>query len=84
MTLTKLPYAGFGQTTQQQQQQQQQQQPANPYDAIHNAILNCNMFGDERDTTLARWNLLQALWGTGKGMKGDKLVTHSLITILLA
>lgn len=25
------------------------------------------MFGDERDRTLSRWNLVQALWGTGKG-----------------
>lgn len=25
------------------------------------------MFGDERDEVLAKWNLLQASWGTGKG-----------------
>lgn len=30
-------------------------------------MFNCNVYGDERDPILARWNLLQALWGTGKG-----------------
>lgn len=31
------------------------------------SILQCCMFGDERDEVLAKWNLLQASWGTGKG-----------------
>ncbi|CAG2058383.1 unnamed protein product [Timema podura] len=52
---------------QQQQQQQPQPQQINPYEALHNAVFNCNVYGDERDSTLTRWNLLQALWGTGKG-----------------
>lgn len=26
-----------------------------------------NVFGDERDEILKKWNLLQACWGTGKG-----------------
>jgi nuclear pore complex protein Nup54 len=47
--------------------QPQQQVPPNPVEALHNAVFNCNVYGDERDTTLARWNLLQALWGIGKG-----------------
>ncbi|GLH05472.1 Putative nucleoporin Nup54, partial [Gryllus bimaculatus] len=56
----------------QPQQQPQQQQPTvdgvtNPLEALYNAVFNCNIYGDERDSTLARWNLLQALWGTGKG-----------------
>ena len=25
------------------------------------------VFGDERDAVLAKWNQLQACWGTGKG-----------------
>ena len=25
------------------------------------------IFGDERDTIIAKWNQLQAFWGTGKG-----------------
>ncbi|KAJ9577545.1 hypothetical protein L9F63_005918 [Diploptera punctata] len=45
---------------------QPQQVPPNPVEALYNAVFNCNVFGDERDSTLARWNLLQALWGTGK------------------
>ncbi|XP_069702368.1 nucleoporin p54 [Periplaneta americana] len=46
-------------------QPQQQVQP-NPLEALYNAVFNCNVYGDERDSTLARWNLLQALWGIGK------------------
>lgn len=26
-----------------------------------------NIFGDERDDVLKKWNMLQACWGTGKG-----------------
>ena len=29
-------------------------------------MFNCQLFNDERDNTIARWNLIQALWGTGK------------------
>ncbi|KAE8747158.1 hypothetical protein FOCC_FOCC006156 [Frankliniella occidentalis] len=53
--------AGFG-----QQQQQQALQP-NQHEALYNALVNVNIFGDERDTTLTRWNQLQAVWGTGLG-----------------
>lgn len=51
---------GFG------QQQQQAQQPSQ-HEALYNALVNVNIFGDERDTTLTRWNQLQAVWGTGVG-----------------
>ncbi|XP_043469732.1 nuclear pore complex protein Nup54-like [Leptopilina heterotoma] len=52
---------------QQLQQQQQQQQSANTIsEALYNAVFNCQLFNDERDSTIARWNLIQALWGTGK------------------
>ncbi|CAO1315005.1 unnamed protein product [Diamesa hyperborea] len=55
---------GFGQ---QQQLQQQQQQPVlNPEEIFSQSIFNVSIFGDERDTTLARWNYLQAMLGTGK------------------
>ncbi|XP_043276307.1 nuclear pore complex protein Nup54 [Venturia canescens] len=60
---------GLGQTPQQQQQlqQQQQQQSANAIsEALYNAVFNCQLFNDERDNTIAKWNLIQALWGTGK------------------
>jgi len=57
--------AGFGQPQQQQQQQQQPQQ-ANPVEELFNSVLHCSLFGDERDGLIARWNMLQASWGTGK------------------
>ncbi|XP_012253985.2 nuclear pore complex protein Nup54 [Athalia rosae] len=51
----------------QQLQQQQQQQSVNTIsEALYNAVFNCQIFNDERDNTIARWNLIQALWGTGK------------------
>ncbi|XP_065216251.1 nuclear pore complex protein Nup54 [Planococcus citri] len=56
---------GFGQQT--QQQQQQQAVPANPNDILCASVYKCNIFGDERDQIIGHWNLLQALWGTGKG-----------------
>ncbi|XP_015601812.1 nuclear pore complex protein Nup54 isoform X2 [Cephus cinctus] len=61
-------FAGFGSTlAQPQTQQQQQQQVANSItEALYNAVFNCQLFNDERDNTIARWNLIQALWGTGK------------------
>lgn len=63
----------FGQTQQQDQQQQQQLQLQQAQsnnnalsEALYNAVFNCQLFNDERDNTIARWNLIQALWGTGK------------------
>ncbi|GLV43779.1 Nucleoporin 54kD [Carabus blaptoides fortunei] len=45
------------------------QQPTVPdvNQVIYNSIFNCNVYGDERDALLAKWNLLQASWGTGRG-----------------
>jgi len=67
---------GQGNTTQQPQQQQQQlqqqqQQPSpNANDLVINSIVNCKLFGDERDQVICKLNLLQACWGTGKGFYG--------------
>jgi nuclear pore complex protein Nup54 len=47
-------------------------------EALYNAVFNCNVYGDERDPTLARWNLLQALWGIGKGKYSVKYATFVL------
>ncbi|XP_071787665.1 nuclear pore complex protein Nup54-like [Asterias amurensis] len=67
---------GFGTTTtqlQQQQQQlqlqQQQQQQGVGADlmSISSALLMPTIYGDERDAIIAKWNQLQAFWGTGKG-----------------
>ncbi|XP_047514286.1 probable nucleoporin Nup54 isoform X2 [Pieris napi] len=58
--------SAFGQQQQPQQQQQQPQGPTNAHEALVAAVFNCNVFGDERDQVLAKWNLLQAQWGTGQ------------------
>ncbi|XP_012349214.1 nuclear pore complex protein Nup54 isoform X2 [Apis florea] len=68
---TGTGFTGFGsglsQTQPQFQQQQQQQQTANTLsEALYNAVFNCQLYNDERDNIIARWNLIQALWGTGK------------------
>lgn len=55
----------FGQP-QQQQQQPQQQGPTSAHEALVAAVFNCCVFGDERDQVLAKWNLIQAKWGTGQ------------------
>ncbi|CAB4069411.1 NUP54 [Lepeophtheirus salmonis] len=54
----------FGTTSFQQPQQQQQQAPS--LDLLYSSILQCSVFGDDRDGLLGRWNLLQASWGSGK------------------
>ncbi|CAH1402400.1 unnamed protein product [Nezara viridula] len=46
---------------------QQPQQSSSELEVVLNSVYNCCMFGDERDEVLAKWNLLQASWGTGKG-----------------
>ncbi|XP_055611331.1 probable nucleoporin Nup54 isoform X2 [Uranotaenia lowii] len=60
------PGLAFGQTFQQQQQQQQQQPALTPEEAFAQSIFNVSIFGDERDTVIAKWNYLQAMLGTGK------------------
>ncbi|XP_065583346.1 nuclear pore complex protein Nup54-like [Artemia franciscana] len=47
--------------------QAQAAQPTSTVDAQYNAVLFCNIYGDERDAILSKWNALQACWGTGKG-----------------
>ncbi|KAJ1204890.1 hypothetical protein NDU88_000325 [Pleurodeles waltl] len=74
-----LQFGGFN--TQQQQQQQQHQtglgtlfnqlggNPAQSNQLINtaSALSAPTLLGDERDAILAKWNQLQAFWGTGKG-----------------
>ena len=60
-------FKAFGQTQQSQQTGVPGTQAPNALDAFYNSVFNCNIFGDERDQILAKWNLLQALWGVGKG-----------------
>ncbi|XP_073334588.1 nucleoporin p54 isoform X2 [Pagrus major] len=69
-------FGGFGgiQSTQQQQgglfgqqaQQPGQAQPTQLYQQV-TALSAPTLLGDERDSILAKWNQLQAYWGTGKG-----------------
>uniref|UniRef100_A0A3Q3B0N8 54 kDa nucleoporin n=1 Tax=Kryptolebias marmoratus TaxID=37003 RepID=A0A3Q3B0N8_KRYMA len=68
-------FGGFNiQSTQQQQgglfgqqaQQQGQAQPTQLYQQV-TALSAPTLLGDERDSILAKWNQLQAYWGTGKG-----------------
>ncbi|KAM8743030.1 nucleoporin p54 isoform 6-T6 [Acanthopagrus schlegelii] len=69
-------FGGFGgiQSTQQQQgglfgqqaQQPGQAQPSQLYQQV-TALSAPTLLGDERDSILAKWNQLQAYWGTGKG-----------------
>lgn len=49
------------------QQPQQLQQPQSEESILLQAVNNCSLFGDERDAVLARFNLIQALWGSGRG-----------------
>lgn len=58
-----FPFAGglFG-----QQAQQGQAQPTQLYQQV-TALSAPTLLGDERDSILAKWNQLQAYWGTGKG-----------------
>lgn len=77
----KLPatssFGGFGQP---QQQQQQQQIPPNSDEAFAQSIFNVSIFGDERDTIIAKWNYLQAMWGHGKAFYAKNLPPVEITT----
>ncbi|KAF7218203.1 nuclear pore complex protein Nup54-like, partial [Nothobranchius furzeri] len=49
-----------------QTQQQSQTQPSQLHQQV-TALSAPTLLGDERDSILAKWNQLQAYWGTGKG-----------------
>ncbi|CAH1776827.1 unnamed protein product [Owenia fusiformis] len=61
------PGSTFGLGAQAQQQQTQQQQAANAMSNMAQAVSLPIIFGDERDLLIAKWNQLQAFWGSGKG-----------------
>lgn len=54
----------------QQAQQPGQTQPSHLYQQV-TALSAPTLLGDERDSILAKWNQLQAYWGTGKGYYGN-------------
>jgi len=41
-------------------------QPTDPVESLYHAVLHCSLYNDERDSIIARWNMLQASWGQGK------------------
>ncbi|CAI9726008.1 Hypothetical predicted protein [Octopus vulgaris] len=47
-------------------QQQQQANVANQLDNLAKAVMMPHIFNDERDAIIAKWNQLQAYWGTGR------------------
>lgn len=49
-----------------QQPQAPQQLEISPDEALAQSIFNVSIFNDERDPVIAKWNFLQALWGSGK------------------
>lgn len=66
-TATVTPgFGGFGGTNFMLGQPQQQPVPISSDEAFAQSILNVSIFGDERDNIVAKWNYLQAMWGTGK------------------
>ncbi|KAH8319708.1 hypothetical protein KR074_004318 [Drosophila pseudoananassae] len=66
-TSTVTPgFGGFGGTNFMLGQPQQQPPPISADEAFAQSILNVSIFGDERDNIVAKWNYLQAMWGTGK------------------
>lgn len=61
-----------------QQQQQLQICRQNPIDLFFSSLSQPLLFGDERDPLLARWNQLQAMWGTGIGYSALGAVNYSV------
>ena len=61
-----------------QSQQLQNQGLENPLASMTSALTMPSIFGDERDTVIAKLNQLQALWGEGKAV-----YSHSAAPITL-
>lgn len=51
----------------------QPQAPLNPDEQFAESIYNVSIFGDERDIVIAKWNYLQAMWGSGKAFYAKNL-----------
>ncbi|XP_067631788.1 probable nucleoporin Nup54 isoform X2 [Eurosta solidaginis] len=68
-------FSGFGGATNFMLGQPQQQVPQlTPDEAFAQSIFNVSIYGDERDTLIAKWNYLQAMWGTGKSFYSQNAV----------
>lgn len=66
-------FGGFGQQMVGPTLGQQPQMAASPDEAFAESIYNVSIFGDERDVVIAKWNYLQAMWGTGKAFYAKNL-----------
>lgn len=75
-TSTVTPgFGGFSGATNFMLGQPQQQVPQlSPDEAFAQSIFNVSIYGDERDTIIAKWNYLQAMWGTGKSFYSQNAV----------
>ncbi|XP_018805054.1 PREDICTED: probable nucleoporin Nup54 [Bactrocera latifrons] len=68
-------FGGFSGATNFMLGQPQQQVPQlSPDEAFAQSIFNVSIYGDERDTIIAKWNYLQAMWGTGKSFYSQNAV----------
>ncbi|CAG9837490.1 unnamed protein product [Diabrotica balteata] len=50
-----------------------QQVPPSKNQQVLASVYSINVFNDERDDILKKWNMLQACWGTGKGYYNGQL-----------
>lgn len=66
-------FGGFGQQTMFPTLGQPVQPNLDPQEAFAESIYNVSIFGDERDVVIAKWNYLQAMWGTGKAFYAKNL-----------
>ncbi|XP_004520590.1 probable nucleoporin Nup54 [Ceratitis capitata] len=68
-------FGGFSGATNFMLGQPQQAVPQlSPDEAFAQSIFNVSIYGDERDTIIAKWNYLQAMWGTGKSFYSQNAV----------
>lgn len=70
---TGTGFGGFGQQTAFPMLGQPAQATLDPDEAFAESIYNVSIFGDERDVVVAKWNYLQAMWGTGKAFYAKNL-----------
>uniref|UniRef100_T1GKX4 Protein kinase domain-containing protein n=1 Tax=Megaselia scalaris TaxID=36166 RepID=T1GKX4_MEGSC len=67
-------FGSFGSTLGQPRKHNHQLLEISPDEAFAQSIFNVSIFNDERDATIAKWNFLQASWGTGKSFYSQAAV----------
>lgn len=76
-TFGSLFSAQPGTTTAIAQSSQPQGLQHNSVDAFFASLCQPLLFGDERDTILARWNQLQSMWGSGTGFSSLGIAVYT-------